>query len=262
MKNIVGSYFMDDRREAGRLESKVNAPAFVEKYLEPFLHPETGTILEVGCGPGMFLEVLARKYPGVSIKGIDISADRIGIARHRLAGLPSAEALQASVYHLPFPDRYFDFIYSRFLFEYLDKPVEAARELFRVCKPGGLLFLQDLDNQFSFYPALSDKLQACLEQLKEVNGFDPEIGRKLYSIGKAAGFSPSSGEVEAYHQVWGAANEETMRQWQLKLDIAFKNLDASLGSKCAGLKEEMLQSLQSADSVMYSTVFSVAFRKE
>jgi len=68
--------------------------------------------------------------------------------------------------------------------------------------------------------------------------------------------------VEGYHQVWGAANEETMRQWQLKLDIAFKNLDASLASKCTGLKEEMLQSLQSADSVMYSTVFSVAYRKE
>lgn len=262
MKKILDSYFMDDRREAGRLESKVDASAFVNRYLKPQLHAGVSSVLEAGCGPGMFLEVLARNHSGIAITGIDISAERVDLANKRLAGFPAAGAVLASVYELPFPDNHFDFIYSRFLFEYLDKPVEAARELFRVCKPGGTLFIQDLDNQFSFYPELSQQQTECLAKLRQANGFDPEIGRKLFSIGKSAGFAPVNGQVEGYHQVFGAADAETMRQWKLKLDIALKNLGTLFGPVYNTVKEEMLNAFESGDSVMYSTIFSVVFRKE
>lgn len=262
MRDLINTYFMDDRREAGRLESKVNAHTFVEKYLAEYIDAGATSVLEAGCGPGMFLEAIAKRKNTINISGIDISADRVELANKRLSAFPGASAELASVYQLPYPREHFDFIYSRFLFEYLDKPIEAARELFRVCKPGGILFLQDLDNQFTFYPALSQQQNDCLEKLKQVNGFDPEIGRKLYSIGKAAGFSLLRGKVEGYHQVFGHACEETMRQWTLKLDIAFKNMEKLWGPAYNRVKEEMLQALQSGDSVMYSTVFSVAFRKE
>lgn len=261
MNNMIKSYFMDDRREAKRLEAKVNAPAFVWKYLTPYLSADTSSILEAGCGPGMFLVELAKKYEECEIIGIDISCDRVGKANEKLGGHANAEAQVASVYDLPFPDNHFDFIYSRFLFEYLEKPELAAKELYRVCKPDGILFIQDLDNQFTFYPALSDNLNECLQRLNQCNGFDPEMGRKLFTIGRSAGFSLVNADFESYHKIFGKADEITQRQWDVKLDIAFANMETLFGKPDHDLKAEILQALQSEDSIMYSTVFSVAFTK-
>jgi len=261
MKNIIRSYFMDDKREANRLEAKVDAPAFVTKYLTPYLSADTGSILEAGCGPGMFLEELANEYEECKIIGIDISSDRVVKANERLSDHANAEARIASVYDLPFPDNHFDFIYSRFLFEYLEDPGLAAIELFRVCKPGGILFIQDLDNQFTFYPELSDKLNKCLQRLNQCNGFDPEMGRKLFTIGRSAGFSLVNADFESYHKIFGKADDKTQRQWYIKLDIAFANMETLFGKTDYSLKAEILQALQNEDSMMYSTVFNVAFTK-
>ena len=129
---------MDDAREGERLARKVNGDEFVEKFLKKEIdNLPVANILEAGCGPGVFLQVLGRNYPGNSIIGIDISDDRIEQANKKLTGLPNAKAIKADICQLPFPNNYFDLIYSRFLFEYLKDPIMASKELYRVCKPGG-----------------------------------------------------------------------------------------------------------------------------
>ncbi|MEO6455116.1 MAG: class I SAM-dependent methyltransferase, partial [Ginsengibacter sp.] len=197
--NLKEQYFMDDPREGERLEKKVNPYEFVDKYLKKYIdNLSEAKILEAGCGPGVFLRVLGSNYPNHTIKGIDISEDRVGQANIKLAGLNNAKAIKGDIYKLPFPDNYFDFIYSRFLYEYLQHPVAATKELYRVCKPKGKILLQDLDSQFTFYPELSHQLKETLHTLKLHTGFDPNIGRKLFSIGKSAGFSFLNIETEMY----------------------------------------------------------------
>ena len=261
--DIKDQYFMDDSREGERLEKKVNAGGFVDKYLKEHLDNFSDMkILEAGCGPGMFLEVLGNNYTNHKITGIDISEQRIEQANAKLSALNNAKAIQADIYNLPFPDDYFDLIYSRFLFEYLQQPVNAATELYRVCKPGGKLLLQDLDSQFSFYPELSHQLKTVLQSLQQRTGFDPDIGRKLFSIGKSGGFSFLNICTEMYHKVFGKIDNFNYDLWTLKLEIAFKNINLILNAdSIEKLKSEMLQSLQCENSVMFSNLFTLTFKK-
>ncbi len=260
--DVKEQYFMDDPREAGRLEKKVNGSEVVDKYLRKHIDDLQGAkVLEAGCGPGVFLRVLANLYPGFSITGVDISGHRIEQANLKLSGLKNAVAIQADIYKLPFPDDHFDFIYSRFLFEYLQYPVAAAKELYRVCKPGGKLLLQDLDSQFTFYPELGAQLKNMLQILKQRTGFDPDIGRKLFSVGKLAGFSFADIESEMYHKVMGQIDEFNLGLWNLKLDIALNGTSFISAEQAGKLKAEMLRSLLDENTVMFSNLFTLTYKK-
>ena len=260
--DVKDRYFMDDPREAERLERKVNAAEFIEKYIQKhtdYLH--RANILEAGCGPGVFLHKLGTIYPDYNITGIDISEHRIEEANKKLAGFKNAKAIKADIYELPFPDNCFDFIFSRFLFEYLRYPVAATKELFRVCKPNGKILLQDLDTQFTFYPELSPLLTNALRTLQEHTGFDPDIGRKLFSIGRNAGLECINIENEMYHKIFGRIDDFNYKLWDLKLDIAFNNTKFIPAGDAQKLKTEMLQSLQDEETIMFSNLFTLTFKK-
>jgi ubiquinone/menaquinone biosynthesis C-methylase UbiE len=260
--DVKDRYFMDDPREAERLERKVNATEFIEKYVKRHIdHLREANILEAGCGPGVFLQKLANLYADHNITGIDISEHRIGEANKKLAGVKNARAIKADIYQLPFPDNYFDFIFSRFLFEYLRYPVAAAKELLRVCKPDGKILLQDLDNQFTFYPELSPLLTNALQALQEHTGFDPDIGRKLFSIGRNAGLECINIENEMYHKIFGRIDDFNYKLWDLKLDIAFNNTKFIPVDNAQKLKTEMLQSLQDEKTIMFSNLFTLTYKK-
>lgn len=65
-------------------------------------------ILDIGCGKGFQLYELTKLMPGVEIYGIDISAYAIQNAKEEIRSrLQIGNAIQ-----LPFPDKYFDFVFS------------------------------------------------------------------------------------------------------------------------------------------------------
>src|SRR6478735_9308551 len=79
------------------------------------LHPGQ-RVLEVGCGTGVFLPLLAREVgPAGRVVGIDHSPDFVAEARARVAEAGLAEVVTVEVgdaYHLPFPDDSFDAAHS------------------------------------------------------------------------------------------------------------------------------------------------------
>lgn len=266
MKNLLVSketYFMDDPREGERLEKKVNAQQFVDKYLKEHLSSIShGVILDAGCGSGALMNTLARNYLNHAVIGVDISDDRINQANAKISDLKSSKAVMASIYDLPFPDNYFDFIYSRFLFEYLIEPIKATKELYRVCKPGGKIILQDLDGQFTFYPEVLPELAEILAVLKKQTGFDPNVGRKLFSFGKAAGFSFLNVKTELYHKVFGKIDDFNYELWHLKLDIACNYLKRMFSNELAEkMKTDILGFLKDENTVVVSNLFTMTFIK-
>lgn len=100
------------------------------------------TCLDAGCGGGRYLVALAR-LGAKEVKGIDISSEAITMANARLKerGLTCAQAMEASVLEIPFPDKYFDYVVSSGVIHHTPNPYRAFRELVRVLKPGGKLFL-------------------------------------------------------------------------------------------------------------------------
>ena len=101
-------------------------------------------VLDVGCGLGGSAFLMAREH-GVSVHGIDVSANMLASARERLRaeGLALQVTLeQADVLALPATVRY-DVIYSRDVFLHIhDKPRLMAL-LHELLLPAGLLFFTD-----------------------------------------------------------------------------------------------------------------------
>jgi ubiquinone/menaquinone biosynthesis C-methylase UbiE len=93
-------------------------------------------ILEVGCGCGTDLMQFARA--GAEVHAVDLSPHSAEIARRRLNlyGF-KGEIKEADAEHLPFPDNYFDLVYSWGVIHHTPDTPAAVREIFRVLKPGG-----------------------------------------------------------------------------------------------------------------------------
>jgi SAM-dependent methyltransferase len=105
------------------------------------LAPRPGEkVLDVATGTGWTARTLARL--GSEVTGVDISNELLSAAR-RIAGsgpgLPRFELADAE--RLPYADASFDKVISTFGVMFAANQEKAARELARVCKPGGRLVL-------------------------------------------------------------------------------------------------------------------------
>jgi len=98
-----------------------------------------GRVLEVGVGTG---KNLPHHPPGVQVVGIDISQRMLKRAQQRAEELgKTVELYQMDAQHLDFPDDSFDAAVATFVFCSVPDAVVGLRELGRVVKPDGQIFL-------------------------------------------------------------------------------------------------------------------------
>ena len=114
-------------------------------------------VLEVGVGTG----INATLYPdNVTVTGIDVAEKMLQKAARRLAAhkVRNVRLLQMDGARLDFPDDSFDLVYAPYVISVVSDPVAVAREMRRVCRPGGrFIFL----NHF----LSPNRLVACAERL-------------------------------------------------------------------------------------------------
>lgn len=99
-------------------------------------------ILEVGCGAGAVLALLAET--GATLAGVDYSVPHIEIARR---ALPGADLRAAEACSLPFDDGTFDAVFSHGVFLYFSNLGYAGRvlkEIARVATPAARLLILDV----------------------------------------------------------------------------------------------------------------------
>ena len=94
-----------------------------------------GRLLNVGCGTGGFNE-LARRA-GVDAWGVDASAEAAAIAAIRTPG----RIVHAAAEALPFPSKSFDLVYCYSTLEHVADAGRAIREMVRVLRPSGALYI-------------------------------------------------------------------------------------------------------------------------
>lgn len=117
-------------------------------------------LLDVACGTGRTLHQLAQTHPTLRMYGIDLSPAYVRTARKRLSQVAELAIAVENAEHMPFADATFDVVTSVYLFHELPRNARrnVVREMFRVCKPGGLVVIED-SAQFSeggvIGPALS-----------------------------------------------------------------------------------------------------------
>lgn len=101
--------------------------------------------LDCGCGTGHYLAELTRN--GFEMFGFEYSVGMLEQARLNNAGTRATLKL-GSITEIPFEDASFDFAYTINVLHHLpDKDAQgvAVREMLRIVRPGGLVFLQDFD---------------------------------------------------------------------------------------------------------------------
>lgn len=101
-------------------------------------------ILEIGCGTGIFLDVL--HGAGFDVTGIDASPAMLEAARQRMGG--KADLHLGDAGHLPFDDNDFDFCVLLTVLEFCPDPALVLREAARVAKKALLVCYL---NRFSCY---------------------------------------------------------------------------------------------------------------
>jgi phosphatidylethanolamine/phosphatidyl-N-methylethanolamine N-methyltransferase len=105
------------------------------------LAPESGElVLEVGVGTGLS----ALRYPDeCRVVAIDISQDMLERARQRFnrRRVEHVSLCRMDVTRLAFRDESFDAVHAAYVINVVPDPVQAAREMLRVCRSGGRVVL-------------------------------------------------------------------------------------------------------------------------
>lgn len=103
------------------------------------------SVVDVGCGPGGFLEMLARRHPTWSLLGVDSSPTAIQVARER--GIPATLMEIGEDGRLPLTP---DWITLLDVLEHVSDPEPLLRALVRSCRPGTELVMTVPAHPFLF----------------------------------------------------------------------------------------------------------------
>lgn len=173
--------------------------------------------LDLGCGHGRHVIMLAEQ--GYEVSGIDISDVAIAIAREWVTqkGL-KADLQTGTVTALPYGDNVFDLVVSHGVLDhiYYDESRQAVREIHRVLKPKGLLYVD------------------LISALESGCGQGLEVGRRTYVVpdGVEAGVPQRFFELEDVMDLLQdhfAIQDIVLSQWEPVYGEGFSNPDKEIG---------------------------------
>lgn len=185
-------------------------------------------VLEVGGGPGFVTEQLLAALPASAITMIDRDPTMIVRATRYLQ--PGAgdrlQIVEASAMETGLPAAQFDFALARLVFQHLPDPVGAAREIWRVLRPGGWLVIIDPDDKLHLVdPPNEPEVEAIFDRFaaeQAAKGGTRFIGRRLPRILKQAGFVNLEFEAVLLHSdiigLEPLADDSDPVFWQVMLD--------------------------------------------
>ncbi|MBN3040695.1 MAG: class I SAM-dependent methyltransferase [Candidatus Omnitrophica bacterium] len=169
----------DERGEysAGRWQDMVRV-----KVLE-LCKEARGSLIDIGCGEGLFLAKLARANKDLKIFGIDIWDKILDKARARLLkeGFSNIELKIMDIAKMDFQDDFFDTLVCINVFFNLDEKtfLKSLNELTRICRKGGRIIF-DIRNKSNILLWFKYKLARYYDQTVK------NLPLKTYSLKKAS----------------------------------------------------------------------------
>jgi len=182
-------------------------------YLLPSL-TDGMSLLDVGCGPGTITMDLAERVGSGRVTALEHTDAALDLARAeaRRRGTGNVDFVVDDVHRLGFDDDTFDVVHAHQVLQHVADPVQALREMRRVCRPGGIVAARDADYAgFSWYPQLPelDEWLSLYRSAARANGGEPDAGRRLLAWARAAGFR----DVTPSASVWCHATPADRQHW-------------------------------------------------
>jgi ubiquinone/menaquinone biosynthesis C-methylase UbiE len=141
-KAVVQEQFAKTVEAFSKFAVRDNPEIVAEKV--DFVRPQpSDVVLDVACGPGTLALALALRVRFAY--GIDLTNEMLRQARAFQAEKQIANVVfqRGEAEHLPLPDASFDVVSCQYAFHHMVKPELALREMVRVMKPGGRMFVDD-----------------------------------------------------------------------------------------------------------------------
>jgi ubiquinone/menaquinone biosynthesis C-methylase UbiE len=165
---------------------------------------ETGSVLDLGCGRGEHMRMLAQSMPpDARLVGLDFRENVLEEARSAVRDDPRFVFLQHDLNErLPFEGAEFDRILSVNTLEAIPAKNELAREAHRVLKPGGRLVCAHYDWESQLFDGGDKEIVRRLVRafadckLSWMTALDGWMGRRLW--GTFQGLGLFEGQVDAY----------------------------------------------------------------
>src|SRR3954447_16378846 len=153
-------------------------------------------VLEVGVGTG----INAALYPrDCAVTGIDLSDSMLEKARDRIArkGVRNVRLLEMDAANLKFADDSFDIVYAPYVISVVPDPVAVAREMRRVCRPGGRIVIL---NHFRSKSRLGAWLERMIAPFTLYLGFKSDLDLPAFLV--QAELDPESIEKVNVPRIW------------------------------------------------------------
>jgi SAM-dependent methyltransferase len=142
---VQDSAWTDDLTSLHELEAGASHPidlASRARALGELAHlapRDDAVVVEVGCSSGWLLRDARRALPGALVVGCDYVRGPLERLAKELPGVP---LVQMDLTHCPLPNASADAVVALNVLEHIADDDAAARELFRILKPGGFAIIE------------------------------------------------------------------------------------------------------------------------
>ena len=135
----------------------INSPAHTVSQIKNVnflrkIHPLApgGTVVEIGCGRGVGMQLIVRAFQPSRAEALDIDPRMIKLTARRLGSASSdrIKARLADVHKLPYPNGSIDAVFDFGVLHHLENWRQGLSEVARVLKPGGYFYVEE------YFPAL------------------------------------------------------------------------------------------------------------
>ena len=126
----------------------------------------TGNFLDIGCGNGLYLSLIRKAYPSLTLKGIDSNPELLASALKLAKTKPlNNTTIQGEDIFTYQPSQKFDYIFHRLTAQYFpDKAQKLLDKVDSLLNPGGCYFFIEPDDEYAVidqnFPGASKLLQA------------------------------------------------------------------------------------------------------
>ncbi|HEY6024229.1 MAG TPA: class I SAM-dependent methyltransferase [Pseudolabrys sp.] len=172
-------------------EYDVFAPQANERLIAAFQRlsglPTGARVADLGCGSGVFTELLRRR--GYQSVGLDISPKLVAVGRRKYPGL---ELIEGDAENLPFESDSLDGVLLSGLVHHFPDPRRLASEVRRVLKPGGRFVAFDPNRMNPFMWLYRDRASPFYSSVGVTENERPILARRVADIFRREGFRVQS----------------------------------------------------------------------
>jgi len=200
LPDIENPYLLAGEVDRARLVAQGRLfTAYIETHAKEFVGENLKHILDVGCSEGRITQVFARLYPNAEVVGIDKDGPAIEEAQRAAKDIRNLRFEVRDVTQ-GLPAGPFDLVYESLVFQHLHNMSQALKAAYDVLKPGGFLWMKDLDIHLDTvvdHPAYK-RLAGWVVSVMDMAGQDWRITANLAPALNAVGLNLLRSEQELY----------------------------------------------------------------